>query len=153
ADLDAVDRGRAPPVATRRRAVRNETRMARTAWVWPVLVVAGLAGVRGAEPKPPPLPRDTLPAKLSLDTIPRGLDKARPVPEDNPLTEAKVRLGRKLFFDPLLSADRTVACASCHDPAHGFASAEPVAVGVGGKRGRRNAPSLFNRAYARTLFW
>jgi cytochrome c peroxidase len=101
----------------------------------------------------PPLPKDTLPATLSLDAIPRGLDRTRPVPKDNPLTEEKVRLGRKLFFDPVLSADRTVSCASCHDPAHGFAGTEAQALGIRGKRGRRKAPSLLNVAYGGSFFW
>src|SRR5438270_8012098 len=89
---------------------------------------------------------DTLPNTLSLDVIPLGL-AARPVPDDNPLTEARVRLGRKLFFDPILSGDRTVACASCHHPAHGFSSGAVQARGVGGKPTKRKAPSLLNRAY------
>jgi cytochrome c peroxidase len=62
-------------------------------------------------------------------------------------------LGRRLFFDPLLSADSTVACASCHDPKHGFASPQPRAIGIRGQKGRRNAPSLLNRAYGSVLFW
>ena len=127
--------------------------MPRRARIWPVLLLLGFAAGDGAEPKPPPLPKDTLPEKLPLDAVPLGLGKGHPAPKDNPLTEPRVRLGRQLFFDPILSADRTVACASCHDPAHGFASAEPVAVGVGGKRGTRNAPSLFNRAYGAAQFW
>jgi cytochrome c peroxidase len=110
-----------------------------------------LAAAYGADPLP--LPRDTLPAKLSLETIPLGLDPNRPIPKDNPLTEAKVRLGRKLFFDPVLSADGTVSCASCHQPDHGFASPQAQAVGIGGKRTPRNAPSLFNRAYGTSFFW
>jgi cytochrome c peroxidase len=101
----------------------------------------------------PLVPRDTLPTKLAIDPVPLGLDQPVPIPKDNPFKDAKVALGRKLFFDPILSHDRTVACASCHRPAHGFASPEPRAVGIGGKKGRRNAPTLFNRAYARTLFW
>jgi cytochrome c peroxidase len=76
-----------------------------------------------------------------------------PAPADNPVTPAKVALGRRLFFDPILSADRTVACASCHDPARGFAGAEAVAVGVGGRTGRRHAPSLLNVAYGASFFW
>jgi cytochrome c peroxidase len=98
-------------------------------------------------------PRDTLPAVLPIDTVPLGLDATRPVPADNPLTEAKVRLGRRLFFDPILSSDGTIACASCHDPRHGFAGPVPHSVGIGGKRTTRNAPSLLNRAYGRSFFW
>src|SRR3954471_21145634 len=91
---------------------------------------------------PPPLPRDTLPADPDLARVPGGFPARPAAPADNPPTPAKVRLGRRLFFDPVLSGDRTVACASCHDPAHGFAAADPVAVGVGGRAGRRNAPTL-----------
>jgi len=100
-----------------------------------------------------PLPKDTLPAELSLTNIPLGLDVERPVPKDNPLTEAKVRLGRKLFFDPILSANSTVSCASCHQPDHGLSASSPFAQGIGGKRTTRNAPSLFNRAYGKAFFW
>src|SRR5262245_47363370 len=108
-------------------------------WLCLLTLLSALPVARAAEP--PSLPRDTLPPTLNLTRIPLGLDRNRPVPPDNPLTEAKVALGRRLFFDPILSADNTVACASCHNPAHGFASPEPRAVGVQGRRGLRNAPS------------
>ena len=101
---------------------------------------------------PSSLPKDTLPAKLSLDDIPLGLAK-RSIPRESQLTEARVRLGRKLFFDPILSADNTVACASCHQPAHGFASAEPRPRGIRGQSIARRAPTLFNRAYGSSFFW
>jgi cytochrome c peroxidase len=101
----------------------------------------------------PAVPPDKLPATLVFDQIPLGLAADRRIPKDNPLTEARVQLGRKLFFDPLLSRTGTLACASCHDPSHGFAGRDPVAIGVDGKKGRRHAPSLFNRAYATYLFW
>lgn len=113
-------------------------------------VVLG-AGILFAD-MPPDLPRDTLPAKLALDEVPLGLGP-RPVSKDNPLTEPRVRLGRRLFFDPILSADNTVACASCHDPARGFAGSEPRARGIRGQRTTRRAPSLFNRAYGTSFFW
>ncbi|HZY90256.1 MAG TPA: cytochrome c peroxidase [Gemmataceae bacterium] len=114
-------------------------------------LVCCLAAVPAAAP--PAVPEDTLPERLPLDTIPLGLPAARPVPKDNPLTEAKVRLGRRLFFDPLLSGDGSVSCASCHRPDHGFAGPEPRAVGAGGRRGTRNAPSLLNRAFGGAFFW
>ena len=121
--------------------------MPRIAWTWLLLSPFALTAAE------PTLPRDTLPAKLSLVGVPLGLDKPVPVPADNPFHDAKVALGRKLFFDPILSHDKTIACASCHRPDHGFASPDPRAVGISGKRGTRNAPSLFNRAYAKSLFW
>ena len=102
---------------------------------------------------PPPLPRDTLAAELPLAHVPMGLGSAPAAPEDNQTTRERVQLGRKLFFDPGLSADGTVSCASCHDPAHGFASAAPRAVGVAGRTGTRNAPSILNRAYGKSFFW
>jgi cytochrome c peroxidase len=99
------------------------------------------------------LPKDTLPAELSFTDIPLGLDANRPVPKDNPLTDAKVKLGRKLFFDPILSADGAVSCASCHDPSHGFAGRSRFGTGIGGKKTSRNVPSLFNRAFGTAFFW
>ncbi|HUE88252.1 MAG TPA: cytochrome c peroxidase [Vicinamibacterales bacterium] len=85
--------------------------------------------------------------------VPLGLSALIPVPADNPLTAAKVALGRRLFFEKRLSRDGRVACASCHKPEHGFADDRALSIGVGGRVGGRNAPSLLNKAYARTLFW
>jgi cytochrome c peroxidase len=84
---------------------------------------------------------------------PLGLDEYFAVPDDNPLTAEKIDLGRRLFFDPLLSADRKIACASCHQPHHAFSDTVPRSRGVYGRVGSRNAPTLVNVAYARTLFW
>lgn len=82
-----------------------------------------------------------------------GLDLYMPAPEDNPLTAEKVELGRRLFHDRRLSRDRSISCASCHNPRRAFSSPRPVAVGVVGRRGRRNAPALINRGYGRAFFW
>lgn len=62
-------------------------------------------------------------------------------------------LGRTLFFDPRLSADGTVSCASCHPPEHGFADPRLVSVGIGGARGKRNAPTVLNKDRQRRFFW
>lgn len=83
---------------------------------------------------------------------PLGLP-AVPVPDNNPLTADKVDLGRKLFYDRRLSLNNTFSCAMCHIPEQGFASNEmATAVGVEGRTVRRNAPTIYNSAYARTLF-
>lgn len=103
--------------------------------------------------KPPALPKDTLPATLDIESIPPGLPEAREVPKDNPLQAARVALGRRLFFDPVMSGDGTVSCATCHRPDHGFASPEPIAIGIRGRKGTRNAPSLLNRAFGKAFFW
>jgi len=90
---------------------------------------------------------------LALIPIPLGLDLYLPVPEDNPITREKVALGRRLFFDRRLSRDRSIACASCHNPKRGFSTPVSASIGVGGRRGRRNAPALINRGYGRAFFW
>jgi cytochrome c peroxidase len=91
-------------------------------------------------------------ARPQLPT-PLGLDEYVPVPDDNALTPAKIRLGERLFFDVALSADRRVSCASCHDPARAFTSGARVAAGVFGRQGTRNVPTILNRAYGRSFFW
>ena len=108
---------------------------------------------QNADPAPRTPPRDTLPTVLDVKRIPLGLKQKRPVPQDNPLTAAGVALGRRLFFDPILSADRSLACASCHLPRFAFASPDRISIGIGGQRGTRNAPSLLNVAYGSPLFW
>lgn len=85
--------------------------------------------------------------------IPLGLDLYLPVPEDNPITVEKVDLGRRLFFDRRLSRDESIACSSCHDPERAFSDGRPVSVGVFGRAGRRNAPTIINRGYGRSFFW
>lgn len=84
---------------------------------------------------------------------PLGLDVHVPVPESNPLTPEKVALGRRLFFDPGLSADRSLSCASCHRPELAFADSVPVSPGLDGRMGSRNTPSILNVGYAGAFFW
>ncbi|MCP9237523.1 cytochrome-c peroxidase [Lewinella sp. JB7] len=75
-------------------------------------------------------------------------------PAGNPSTEAGIALGRKLFFDPVLSADGSVSCASCHQPARAFSDGRPVSVGTAGRAGTRNTPGLTNVGYFhQALFW
>jgi cytochrome c peroxidase len=86
-------------------------------------------------------------------SVPVGLSALLPVPTENRLTAEKVALGRRLFFEKRLSRDGRVACASCHKPDHGFADDRSVSIGVDGRAGHRNAPSLLNRVYVEPLFW
>lgn len=69
------------------------------------------------------------------------------------MTPDKVELGRKLFFDKRLSADRTVSCTTCHDPATAFADRNALAIGVGDRSGRRNTPTVLNAMFNESLFW
>ncbi len=73
-------------------------------------------------------------------------------PGDNRLTRARVELGRKLFYDPILSRNKTVSCASCHFPETSFSDTVAVSLGEFGRKGERNAPPLHNVAYLPYLF-
>ncbi len=84
--------------------------------------------------------------------VPLGLDLYRPAPEENPPTRAKIALGRRLFFDKALSRDRSIACATCHDPQHAFTDGRPVAVGIQHRTGPRNVPTLVNRVFGKSFF-
>ena len=78
--------------------------------------------------------------------VPLGLTQAPPVPAENPMTVAKWVLGKKLYFDTILSTDGTVACATCHDPKKGFADQRPVSTGINGAaRAAINSPDGVQR--------
>lgn len=96
------------------------------------------------------VPADRLAADFG-SAVPRGLVDKDFV--DVPPKGEVVALGRALFFDPVLSSDGSVACASCHDPAHGFADVERLSAGVRGQKAVRNTPSLFNRGFGRHFSW
>lgn len=94
-------------------------------------------------------------APLEIE-LPKGLDAGKGnifIPQDNPITRAKIELGRQLYFDPRLSSDGTISCASCHDPAHGYGAATRFGVGVKGQEGGRNSPVSYNRILSREQFW
>ncbi|OAV42979.1 hypothetical protein A3850_017000 [Lewinella sp. 4G2] len=75
-------------------------------------------------------------------------------PADNPTTREGLALGRRLFFDPILSSDSTISCGSCHEPALAFADGQARSIGIDGRVGRRNSPGLANVGYLHeTLFW
>jgi cytochrome c peroxidase len=76
-----------------------------------------------------------------------------PIPDSNPETASAIALGRRLFYDRRLSADSSLACASCHNPLLGFADGRKHSIGVGGKIGVRNAPTVMNAAYSPNQFW
>ena len=108
-----------------------------------ILVLAIIACGR-ALPEPQPVQLD----------LPLGLDPNLVyIPADNPLTDQKIALGKQLFFDKRLSADNTVACATCHSPRFGYTDGQPVATGIRGQQGGRSAPSAINRAFSRNQFW
>jgi len=97
------------------------------------------------------------PAGRAADTLfvlPAGWPKPRYNFSQNPLTPEGVALGRRLFYDPLLSADSTISCASCHLPATGFTHVDhALSHGIKGRKGTRNSPALVNLAWSGTFMW
>ena len=84
--------------------------------------------------------------------LPKGFPKPQ-VPTDNPMTEAKVKLGRHLFYDKSLSANATQSCASCHQQQHAFAEKLTTSIGSTGEVHHRNSQALVNIAYNKNFTW
>ena len=89
----------------------------------------------------------TTPSPLQIPPLFDSLIINPIIPPGNPQTEEGILLGRKLFFDPLLSADNTQACASCHNPANAFTDSNRFSEGIDGFIGTRNSMPLFNLAW------
>ena len=132
--------------------------------MWKLFFVTSLFGIIGwsnlvlnenlpEEEGVPTVPADSLPESIPGDEVPLGFTNKPNAPADNPVTAEKISLGRKLFFDPVLSHDGTVACASCHRPEAAFANNDKVAIGISGRKGTRNVPSILNRGYGETFSW
>lgn len=86
---------------------------------------------------------------MAFETLP-----AKPAaPANNPMSAAKVALGKQLFFDPRLSVDGTVSCNSCHNVMASGTDNRPVSVGVSGQKGGRSAPNVWNAAFLSVQFW
>ncbi len=83
----------------------------------------------------------------------KPLPQKVPTPADNPITPAKVELGKMLYFDPRLSIDGTISCNSCHNVMADGADGRPVGVGVRGQRGGRGSPTVWNSAFNSVQFW
>jgi len=94
-----------------------------------------------------PAPQDDYSIELN---VPKGFPSPE-IPENNQLTRLRVELGEKLFFDPSLSRDLSISCATCHIPEKAFADNRKVSVGIKGRTGSRNVPSLINIAYKEML--
>lgn len=105
-------------------------------WTLALSLALPVAAALASEPAAPPL----------------GLPPV-PIPADNPQSEAKIKLGDKLFRDTRFSADGKVSCATCHDPNKAFTDNLPVSKGFNGLTGTRNAPTVINAAYMKSQFW
>jgi cytochrome c peroxidase len=120
------------------------------------MLVAALGfGQDHSQSKAPPIPKAgplAQPKSPHQIGFPAALTEVA-IPSDNPQTAEKITLGEKLFFDGRLSADGTVACSTCHDPARAFTDGRPASVGIKGRVGQRNAPTILNALYNKTQFW
>ena len=116
---------------------------------------AASSGTSPQPHQPPPIPAPgplARPRSLKQVGVPVQQTLAE-IPPDNPQTPEKIALGEKLFFDGRLSADGTVACATCHNPARAFTDGRPTSVGFKGRVGQRNAPTVMNALYNMAQFW
>lgn len=112
-------------------------------------LICGQAIMQGCRKEPLPQPPSVpLSEELTPDKFPKMI-----VPEDNELTKEKTSLGRRLFYDPILSGDSTQSCASCHRQENAFSDPRKFSVGIDGVEGTRNASSLVNSAWGAPFFW
>ncbi|MFG0332992.1 MAG: cytochrome-c peroxidase [Maioricimonas sp. JB049] len=130
----------------------------------PIAVTLGDPSLTSGIPGEGPLSAEQIAAWLETPGIHEPLDVSLPLGlraaqaqivglKENPMTRAKIELGRQLYFDPRLSSDSTISCASCHDPEQGYAAYTKFGVGVEGQLGNRNSPTIYNRILSGPQFW
>jgi cytochrome c peroxidase len=111
----------------------------------PVLVFLGAAVAVSAQPPTPGAPP---PVPLFSAEVIRSF-----TPPDNPITDAKAKLGDMIFDEKRISSDNSVACNTCHSPRNGFTTHTQASRGVGDQIGKRNAPSILNAMFYKSMFW
>lgn len=122
----------------------------KTTWFLGVLFFA--AGFIFSCTKSPDLDEQEAGNTVITLAVPKGFPYPD-IPVDNLPTQNRIDLGRKLFFDPILSRDSTISCSSCHHSDLYFTDGLPLSLGIDSKHAFRNAPSLINVAYQPYMFW
>lgn len=105
------------------------------------------------EPSTDPTTGKAVVRKVIVVKVPLGLSAPPPVPAENPMTLAKWELGKRLYYDKILSTNGTIACATCHHPTKGFTDQRQTSIGIHDAVGGMNAPTVINSAYNRFQFW
>jgi cytochrome c peroxidase len=144
-----------PYVYARRRKVRGVQHVMRGLEPCALLLLATLfiaTPIRAGEVVSAAASPFAQPKSMQQVGLPQAATPAA-IPANDPRTPAKVELGQRLFFDSRLSADGTIACSTCHDPARAFTDGRPVSIGIAGRAGQRNAPTVLNALYNKTQFW
>jgi cytochrome c peroxidase len=120
--------------------------------VWSLVMLAMLlrAGfASGAEPT-----KEVVTSGKWSMPLPLGLQAGSAyIPEDNPMSDDKIALGKLLYFDKRISKDGTFSCATCHNPFHGFTDPARTSAGVTRQFGTRNSPTVINRLFSADQFW
>jgi len=117
--------------------------MNRTLILVPVVLAAAVS-----VPAQPPTPGAPPPVPLFSAGVIKSF-----TPADNPITDAKAKLGDMIFDEKRVSADNSVACNTCHSPRNGFTTHTETSRGVGDQLGKRNAPSILNAMFYKSMFW
>jgi len=124
--------------------------------IWMIALLASACSSARDERSLAPAGTDSAPSPDPIDINPRLLRRFRPVVAEAPpppATPEKIALGRALFHDVRLSRNHTISCNSCHPLDHYGADGQPTSPGFDGRRGARNAPSVFNAATHFAQFW
>jgi len=137
---------RIPCIDGHRRQASSVLRYLALLTLFSILTLDGGVSAQATQPEQRSSLTEALVSDPSSLKLPLGLAPQRfQIPADNPLSEAKIELGQLLFFDSRLSADNSVACATCHSPEIAFSDNVRLSAGINARLGTRNAPALINR--------
>ena len=137
---------RIPCIDGHRRQASSVLRYLALLTLFSILTLDGGVSAQATQPEQRSSLTEALVSAPSSLKLPLGLAPQRfQIPADNPLSEAKIELGQLLFFDSRLSADNSVACATCHSPEIAFSDNVRLSAGINARLGTRNAPALINR--------
>jgi cytochrome c peroxidase len=123
-------------------------------WVLTAVMLVSFAALAGCSGGSDGTVHDVAPS-LIVSTTPvgfKGTSRER-APADNALTEDRAQLGKRLFYDPQLSRTNDISCGTCHQQAFAFGDPNALSIGVEGRTGTRNAPSIVNGAWGKSFFW